>query len=209
MMRKRSAAKWELYAQVLQTLDKLGGTARRSVLAAQVLEDVGSDDLKRTRVYSARLGLKKAGLLDYDWDQTKITDLGRQRSKDGPLDLRQFVLHRNFQSEGERRRRKREHSEIERNPKIVRDKKEDVLKNGGALVCEVCAIDFAQVYGKLGEGFVECHHKVPISTLDKEIETQFGDLALVCANCHRMLHRAGGRTLEELQSIVQHMGKSS
>jgi serine/threonine protein kinase len=64
----------------------------------------------------------------------------------------------------------------------------------GRLACEACGFDFAQVYGKLGEGFIECHHTKPVSKLRKGDKTKLSDLALVCANCHRMLHR-GGETL--------------
>ena len=45
----------------------------------------------------------------------------------------------------------------------------------------------SEVYGLLGEKFIECHHKIHLSTGERL--TQIGDLALVCSNCHRMLHR--------------------
>ena len=35
----------------------------------------------------------------------------------------------------------------------------------------------------------ECHHTVPVSEYGSGARTQLRDLALVCANCHRMLHR--------------------
>jgi 5-methylcytosine-specific restriction protein A len=57
------------------------------------------------------------------------------------------------------------------------------------LSCEVCAFDFARTYGKLGEGFIEAHHILPLAEAGTAT-TKPADLALVCSNCHRMLHRA-------------------
>lgn len=46
-----------------------------------------------------------------------------------------------------------------------------------------------KVYGEIGRGFIECHHKKPLYALIEETETTLGDLMLVCSKCHRMLHR--------------------
>jgi len=91
----------------------------------------------------------------------------------------------------------------ERNPRLVRRKKRAALTATGRLLCEVCDFDFAVVYGPLGEGFAECHHRVPLSELDGEAPTRLIDLAIVCANCHRMLHRRPTHTVEQLRVIVQ------
>lgn len=84
----------------------------------------------------------------------------------------------------------RVHKTRERNQKAVMRKKRTVMKETGTLACEVCGFDFAEVYGQLGEGFAECHHKVPVSELTPEIPIRLSDLAILCANCHRMIHRA-------------------
>jgi 5-methylcytosine-specific restriction protein A len=83
----------------------------------------------------------------------------------------------------------RVHRLRERNASLVRKKKQTALKKNGCLACEVCDFDFSKVYGSIGEGFIECHHTVPLSELKKTTKTRLRDLALVCANCHRMLHR--------------------
>jgi 5-methylcytosine-specific restriction protein A len=82
------------------------------------------------------------------------------------------------------------HKHIERNSKINRKKKSQYLKEHGKLDCEVCRFDFYETYGELGKGFIECHHRKPLHIIDEESETSLEDLALVCANCHRMLHRS-------------------
>lgn len=83
----------------------------------------------------------------------------------------------------------RVHQFRERDRRIVQAKKRSVLKKTGKLACEVCSFDFAEVYGELGEEFIECHHTVPLHTLDVQRKTLIDELALVCANCHRMIHR--------------------
>lgn len=83
----------------------------------------------------------------------------------------------------------RRHRVRERDAAVVRRKKAAVLKAGGVLACEVCDFDFAARYGPLGDGYIECHHLVPLSR-SGPVRTRLTDLALLCANCHRMVHRS-------------------
>lgn len=95
------------------------------------------------------------------------------------------------------------HKYRERDPKAARTKKRIVKKTTGALICEVCDFDFFQQYGKLGEDFAECHHKIPVSELKDGQTTKLEDLAIVCANCHRMLHRGKLKiSIEDLRELV-------
>lgn len=95
------------------------------------------------------------------------------------------------------------HKVKERRPAIVRAKKCAVRAATGRLMCEACDFDFASVYGPLGDGFAECHHRIPLAELDGETHTQPEDLAIVCANCHRMLHRSRPMlSVEELRRVV-------
>ncbi len=95
------------------------------------------------------------------------------------------------------------HKMKERKPQIVRRKKRAVLADKGRLVCEACDFDFAWFYGKLGEGFAECHHRSPLAELDGQAPTRLADLAIVCSNCHRMLHRSRPMmSVEQLRSLV-------
>jgi 5-methylcytosine-specific restriction protein A len=96
------------------------------------------------------------------------------------------------------------HSSRERNPKLARQKKDRTLQTTGRLECEVCEFDFSHRYGPHGDGFIEAHHRKPISALKKGEKTKLADLALVCANCHRMLHR-GGNVLgvDELKTMLR------
>ncbi len=76
------------------------------------------------------------------------------------------------------------HLARERNRDIVNQKKRNAIQNN-TLHCEVCRFSFIE---RFGVEFIECHHIEPISE-SGERETSLEDLALVCPNCHRMLHR--------------------
>jgi predicted HNH restriction endonuclease len=95
------------------------------------------------------------------------------------------------------------HKLKERKPNVVRRKKLEVLATTGCLACEACDFDFAKVYGSLGETFAECHHRTPLADLDGHTPTRLIDLAIVCSNCHRMLHRSRPlMKVEDLRSLV-------
>lgn len=82
------------------------------------------------------------------------------------------------------------HSSRERASKAVAEAKRRALAEYGRLACACCSFDFQDAYGEVGNGFIEAHHAVPLSTLGPEGgTTRPEDLLLVCSNCHRMLHR--------------------
>lgn len=83
----------------------------------------------------------------------------------------------------------RMHKQRERNQTLIRKIKEKALNVKGKLSCEVCGFAFEDKYGDLGQGYIECHHIIPLSDLEKSTYTKEPDLALVCSNCHKMLHR--------------------
>lgn len=71
-------------------------------------------------------------------------------------------------------------------------------RNGGRVVCEVpgCGFDFEKVYGDKGEGYGHVHHLVPLSQAGAEgVSNSIDGVAVVCANCHAIIHR-GGKCLE-------------
>jgi 5-methylcytosine-specific restriction protein A len=93
------------------------------------------------------------------------------------------------------------HRYVERDRALVARKKSAVLNKTGALACEVCAFDFAARYREVGEGFAEVHHLRPLHL--GETVTRLEDLAILCANCHRIAHRMDGwPTIEALRTIL-------
>ncbi|MER7619913.1 HNH endonuclease [Streptomyces sp. NPDC126503] len=97
----------------------------------------------------------------------------------------------------------RRHKARERSKSLRKKKIASVLQRGGRLACEACGFDFEEVYGDRGAGYIECHHVVPLHEAG-EGRTKLSDLALICANCHRMIHRAAPwPTPDELRASIQ------
>jgi putative restriction endonuclease len=90
----------------------------------------------------------------------------------------------------------RTHLRRERSKSLV-----DRFKNGlETFCCSICDFDFERTYGKLGHGFIEAHHKIPVARLQPGAKTRLEDLVAVCSNCHRMLHRSGSVSVEDLKA---------
>lgn len=90
------------------------------------------------------------------------------------------------------------HLRREREPRLRKRKIDKVLKDRGLLECEVCGFEFQRIYGARGAGYAECHHTSGDTT------TRLEDLALLCANCHRMIHRGTTwLTPTELRDLVR------
>jgi len=93
--------------------------------------------------------------------------------------------------EGEARERMITHRQRE---VWLRRKKLEVTKRKfGHLRCQTpgCGFDFAQKYGALGEDFAIVHHLKSLASREEPSKTKLSDLAVVCANCHAMIHRGG------------------
>lgn len=68
-------------------------------------------------------------------------------------------------------------------------------------VCEGCGVNFARKHGGLGKHCLVVHHKKQLKDTDQPRETKLSDLAVVCANCHMMIHvnREKALTLSQLK----------
>ena len=97
------------------------------------------------------------------------------------------------------------HLRRERNSAIIKAKKDAILQTTGKLCCEACGFDFKEMYGKFGDGFCEVHHLQPLSKADGVVKTELGDLAIVCSNCHRIIHRTDPMiSIPNLSKHVKH-----
>lgn len=113
--------------------------------------------------------------------------LAESRAKADSLDPDRPVTRTGFP---EGKLKEKLHLARERNQELVRQAKAQAMTRDGSLKCACCGFDFLKNYGEVGRGFIEAHHTKPISQLHEDgEETNVEDLALVCSNCHRMLHR--------------------
>ena len=94
------------------------------------------------------------------------------------------------------------HLRLERDRRIVQQAKALWLVRDPLLRCEACGMSFLETYGEVGSEFIEAHHLAPLGDLDGPRMARVEDLAPVCANCHRMLHRRGGLSIAELRGRV-------
>ena len=81
----------------------------------------------------------------------------------------------------------REHKRIERNRRLA-----EKAKKIHGYVCQACGFDFEKKYGEIGREFIEAHHLTPLHALKGRMVTldPNNDFCVLCANCHRMIHRS-------------------
>lgn len=109
------------------------------------------------------------------------TTISRKQPNERDAELDEEILEI-LTTEG--RRRIVAHLRRERSQKLIAGKKRAV----SSLACEACAFKFEDKYGELGKTYCEVHHRKPLAETD-EVETTLADLAILCSNCHRMIHR--------------------
>ena len=97
----------------------------------------------------------------------------------------------------QRRHFARERSRSLRDKKIAHH-----LLTNDRLECSTCGFDFGATFGSHGNGYIECHHVVPLHA-SGETRTRLNDLILLCANCHRMIHRRSPwLTPDQLRDLI-------
>lgn len=109
-------------------------------------------------------------------------------------------------SEGARRRVS---TTVYNRSRRLREAAIDHYTHKGSIKCEACGFDFAKKYGKLGQGYIEMHHKKPLFQNEGQATSDFinqarKNLAPLCSNCHRMIHvrRKTPLTVKGLQKII-------
>lgn len=113
--------------------------------------------------------------------------------------------YQDFESKEEGDKKVRYSSYYERNP-FNRQKAIDIH----GLRCEVCSMKFDEVYGELGKEYIHVHHIKPISSYKKSYRPNIKtDFAVLCPNCHAMIHRPRNRTLsvKELKKVYYKINK--
>jgi len=167
-----------------------------------------------TYISQGKKGLQRGGKLEQEvWDRFAFQPIKLPRTAKA---IRQLVTKReipiadqdeeeDFAEAEEGRILTRLHRSRERSHELVARKKASTLKVHGRLQCEACSFDFETQYGLRGSGFIEAHHTKPLHALSPGDKTRLEDLALLCSNCHRMIHaRRPWLTVEDLKQIIRH-----
>lgn len=72
--------------------------------------------------------------------------------------------------------------------------------------CQVCGLNFKDMYGDIGEGFIHVHHITPLSAQKKRHQIDETNLIPVCPNCHAMLHK-GNLSVKDLKNRINKKNK--
>jgi hypothetical protein len=142
-------------------------------------------------------------------DKTRIENAFYRAPESDVILADEFGFDPNEKSFKEGKEQLRLHRTKERNRNLINDAKNqwNHTSNNNVL-CEACGFSFPDIYGKVGFGFIEAHHKIPIETLTTDTIVRISDLAPVCSNCHSMLHRhRPWRSVEQLREIIQQQKK--
>lgn len=69
--------------------------------------------------------------------------------------------------------------------------------------CKVCGFDFGAVYGPMAHGYIEVHHRVPVSQMGGSYQLDpVNDLVPLCANCHATVHRVDPPMEPEALAVI-------
>ena len=102
------------------------------------------------------------------------------------------------------------HRVRERSRKLVDQAKKNALKKHNRLFCEACGFDFSVKYGSTMEGLIDAHHTKPVHTLSAGDKTNVNDLALLCANCHRVVHSSKRwLSISEVKELLNDAGREA
>lgn len=141
--------------------------------------------------------------------------LGIQPSEKGsfgaPRKFWQFEISREFENNAdltgefpEGKIVERTHKARERNSQVIFRAKERFKKENGRLFCQVCGFDFEKTYGNIGKDFIEGHHTIAVSEMSTDHITRVEDIAMLCSNCHKMIHKKRPwLTMEDINKLLK------
>jgi predicted HNH restriction endonuclease len=104
------------------------------------------------------------------------------------------------------------HLTRERKPELRRKKLEAEREAGRTLRCEACGFESEKAFPGLQNEIVivEIHHRQPLAHADGPRHTGLKNLAILCPNCHRAIHRTVPMlSIKEFQTeVLKHSRKN-
>lgn len=205
-----------LIAGIIQRIGVDKFVTQKQIATALLNDPVGSALVARSRARSTWANDRAAATNIVSWFSQAITigrsewseTFDRERHADGyayrvrstfPPDLELGVF------EGEPRMV--QHLRRERNRELAAAKRNEAQgKNKGRLICEGCDLDSRTAYPMVAQDVYEVHHRAKLSAAGSGRLSRMEDLAILCANCHRAIHRtAPMMTVEELREAIANM----
>lgn len=77
------------------------------------------------------------------------------------------------------------------------------LRSDRFLVCEICSIVPEKVYG---EDTIEAHHRIPLNQVIGSRKVMPSDLAMLCPNCHRAVHKMDSCSMADVAARLRDSG---
>lgn len=71
------------------------------------------------------------------------------------------------------------------------------------LVCEICTLIPERIYG---EDTIEAHHRIPLNQVIGSRRVMPSDLAMLCPNCHRAVHKMDSCSMAEVAERLRASG---
>jgi 5-methylcytosine-specific restriction enzyme A len=147
----------------------------------------------------------KSYLLEHGNDYSFIMNSGFSESQRKDVidrDFKDLIIEEGFTvavPEKAKRKRSRKLTEIARKHFT----ENDIIR------CKGCKFSFNEFYGDSARNYIEVHHLKPIFTyqeedISKSVDEALKNLAPLCANCHRMMHRKTTHVLsiDELHELI-------
>lgn len=138
--------------------------------------------------YHVRFRLDESKVCCYIWTGDRNTDVSIYLKLFNSIqskvqkDLDGLIVEENYL---EGKKNNRFESYFERNPHL---RAKSIEIHGTK--CKACGFSFHDFYGDFGSGYIEVHHLKPVSTLTTvESINPVTDMTVLCANCHRVVHR--------------------
>lgn len=194
---------------IVNALEALGGEAHYSDITAHILK-VGQGPFPADPQASVRARLQER-CSDYKAYQGQL-DLFESEAGSGIWRFRKWQKATLPPSELSEERDDYEAFEGNLVPKshLVRERDPKLIAKFKASLtdprCETCSINFTEVYGKLGADYIEAHHKTPVALMTDGATTTLDDLAALCPNCHRIIHKNYPMSVEQLATILAEPG---
>ena len=180
---------------IVTVLSELGGDAPYKDLYGKMLEFY-PDKMSEVKDYKAQI----RGTIEQFSSDSEVYQKNKSKNRrnlfykkdKGHWGLRvaqQIDLTEDDDSYPEGKAKLKLHLQRERNQQLVRQAKKLYKKKHPDMKCQICGFSFKEKYGKIGEDYLEVHHIIPVSNLQDDGVTKLEDIILICANCHRMIHR--------------------
>lgn len=190
---------------IVDALEALGGEAHYSDITAQILKvSQGPFPADPTASVRARLQERCSDYKAYKHKQDLFeSDAGTgiwrfrqwQKATPQPSTLKEEVdSYEGFEG----RLVPKVHLVRERDPKLVAKFKASLAEAR----CEACRINLTEIYGALAADYIEAHQKNPVALIQEGSATTLDDLAALCPNCHRIIHKNYPMSVDELAAAI-------